>query len=100
MRAALDALAAASAGRRVAILGAMGELDNSEATHRDVAAYATELGIEIVATGTDAYGVEPTDDPVCAAGPFGPGDVVLVKASRAAGLERVVGELLRTDATR
>lgn len=101
MRAALDALAAAAAaGRRVAILGAMGELGDSEAAHRDVAVYATELGIEIVATGTDAYGVEPTDDPVGAAGPFGRGDVVLVKASRAAGLERVVGELLRTDATR
>ena len=37
---------------------------------------------------------EPFDDPVAAIGELGPRDVVLVKASRAAGLERVVADLL------
>jgi UDP-N-acetylmuramoyl-tripeptide--D-alanyl-D-alanine ligase len=100
MRAALDALAASSATRRVAVLGLMAELDDPLAAHAGVADYARELGVEVVATGTDAYGVEPTDDPVRALGPLGPDDVVLVKASRAAGLERVVDELLRPDARR
>ena len=93
MRAALDALAAMSATRRVAILGAMGELDDPASGHARVADDARERGIEVIATGTDLYGIEPTDDPVSALGDLGAGDVVLVKASRAGGLERFVTEL-------
>jgi UDP-N-acetylmuramoyl-tripeptide--D-alanyl-D-alanine ligase len=78
----------------------MAELDDPAAAHAGVARYASDLGIEIIAVGTDAYGVEPVDDPVARAGELGPGDVVLVKASRAAGLERVVAELLRSDGMR
>jgi UDP-N-acetylmuramoyl-tripeptide--D-alanyl-D-alanine ligase len=54
----------------------------------------------VVVVGTDLYGVEPSDDPVGALGAVGPGDVVLVKASRSAGLERVVAELVRAGETR
>jgi UDP-N-acetylmuramoyl-tripeptide--D-alanyl-D-alanine ligase len=109
MRAALEAIAAMAADRRVALLGQMGELDDPVAGHRQVADDAARLGIEVVAVGTDLYGVErivPTDDSrhgdvdavhrgvVRALGVLGRGDVVLVKASRAAGLDVLAARLL------
>mgnify|MGYP003513951725 CR=1 FL=1 len=53
MRAALEALAGIDAGRRVAILGAMGELDDPAAGHRLVADLARDLRIVVVVMGTD-----------------------------------------------
>jgi UDP-N-acetylmuramoyl-tripeptide--D-alanyl-D-alanine ligase len=100
MLAALDALAAMDARRRVAVLGLMGEIDDPEPAHREIARRATGLGIELVVVGTGLYGVEPQDDPVGSLGSVGPGDVILVKASRAAGLERVVADLLRAGESR
>ena len=63
-----------------------------------VASTARELGIEVLAVGTEAYGVAPLDDDdvVAAVGPVVAGVAVLVKASRAAGLERLVGALVAT----
>jgi UDP-N-acetylmuramoyl-tripeptide--D-alanyl-D-alanine ligase len=94
MVAALDALAAMPAVRRVAVLGVMAELDEAAAAHRAVADRLGEQGIELIAVGTDLYGVEPRSDPVAAVGRLCPGTVVLVKASRVAGLERVAAVLV------
>jgi UDP-N-acetylmuramoyl-tripeptide--D-alanyl-D-alanine ligase len=89
MRAAIDALTALPAERRIAIVGVMAEISDAEAEHVGIAAYARERGIELVATGTDLYGVTPVDDPVAALGVIGAETAVLVKGSRVAGLERV-----------
>jgi UDP-N-acetylmuramoyl-tripeptide--D-alanyl-D-alanine ligase len=94
MRAALDALAAIPATRRLAVLGVMAELDDPAAGHRRIAEHAASLGIEIIAVGTDRYGPQPVDDPVAAVGPIGPGDAVVVKASLVGGLQAVAAQLL------
>ncbi len=94
MAAALRALAALDATRRVAVLGVMAEIgDTSEAEHRAVGELARDLGIEIVAVDVPAYGGTPVRDlagAVAALGALGPGDAVLLKGSRVAGLERLV----------
>lgn len=89
MRAALDALVAMPASRRIAVLGVMAEISDPEVEHAAIARYAAERGIEVLAHGTELYGIDPTDDPVGALGSLAGGDAVLVKASRAAGLERI-----------
>lgn len=97
MSAALRAIARMDARRRFAVLGLMGELDDPAAGHQRVVADAADLGVEVVAVGTALYGVDPVDEAagvLAALGELGVGDVVLVKASRAAGLERVAQELL------
>ena len=93
MRAALDALAAIPASRRVAVLGLMAEISDPEVEHRGVVEYATALGIEVIAYGTDLYGVPPVDDPVAALGSIPGSEAVLVKGSRVVGLERVAQAL-------
>ncbi|CAN5510573.1 UDP-N-acetylmuramoyl-tripeptide--D-alanyl-D-alanine ligase [soil metagenome] len=93
MMAALDALAAMDAMRRIAVLGPMAELEDPDEAHRQVAAYAAELGVQLVAVGTDLYGVAAAQDPLDALGVLGAGDAVLVKASRVAGLEWVARRL-------
>jgi UDP-N-acetylmuramoyl-tripeptide--D-alanyl-D-alanine ligase len=61
-----------------------------------VAALAGELGVELIAVGTEEYGVAPVDniDEILArlAG-IGPETAVLVKASRVAALEKVATRL-------
>ena len=61
MRAALDALANVDARRRVAVVGLMAELDEPGAAHREIAAHAEALGVELIAVGTDWYGVAPVE---------------------------------------
>jgi UDP-N-acetylmuramoyl-tripeptide--D-alanyl-D-alanine ligase len=91
--AALDALAAMPARRRVAVLGLMAEIEDPPAGHRLVADHAIHHGIEVMAVAVDLYGVPPVEDPIHALGPLGPGDVVLVKGSHVAGLEPVAQRL-------
>jgi UDP-N-acetylmuramoyl-tripeptide--D-alanyl-D-alanine ligase len=104
MSAALNALAALGAGTRRtwAVLGTMAEQgDDTAAAHAEIAALARRLGIDrLVAVGTTDYpGARRTADVDEAVellrAEAGPGDVVLVKASRAAGLERVAEGLLQ-----
>jgi UDP-N-acetylmuramoyl-tripeptide--D-alanyl-D-alanine ligase len=113
MTAALRALAAIGAardgaGRRRtwAVLGPMGELgDTAPAAHARVAEVVRELGVDrFVAVGTDLYGTEQVADREAAvallSGQVRPGDVVLVKASRAAGLDRLAAALLGQELIR
>ena len=113
MRAALDALAALGADRRTwAVLGEMLELgESSEVEHSDVGRHAAKLGIDrLVVVGDDAAAivrgagsgeVVPDVDAAVALldAQVRPGDVVLVKASRSIGLERVVAALLAEAAS-
>jgi UDP-N-acetylmuramoyl-tripeptide--D-alanyl-D-alanine ligase len=102
MRAALLDLDERAAGRRrVAVLGEMAELGaESPDYHGEIAALLRELGIELVVAVGDAarpYLERPGDGVAVAdAAAFAdvldllrPGDVVLVKASRAVGLEGI-----------
>lgn len=97
MRAALDALADLPATRRVAVIGLMAEISDTEAEHRAIVEYAYGRGIEVLVVGTDLYGIQPVADPVAALGLLAGGDAVLVKASRVVGLERVAAALLLGD---
>jgi UDP-N-acetylmuramoyl-tripeptide--D-alanyl-D-alanine ligase len=94
MRAALDTLADLPATRRIAVLGLMAEISDAAAEHRAIVEYAHGHGIDVVAVGTDLYGLPVTDDPVRAVGSLAGGDAVLVKGSRVVGLERVAALLL------
>jgi UDP-N-acetylmuramoyl-tripeptide--D-alanyl-D-alanine ligase len=105
MRAALNALAAIGKGTRRtwAVLGVMAEQgDGTAAAHAEIAALARSLGIDrLVAVGTADYPgarrIADVDEAVeLLRAEAGPGDVVLVKASRVAGLERVAEGLLRS----
>ena len=115
MRAALAALTGMPAGRRIAVLGAMGELGpGAPAEHERLGRDAAAAGVDlIVAVGADAVGIaegavsagrrareESVHVPDRAAARellaevLRPGDVVLVKASRAYGLELLAADLL------
>ncbi len=98
MRAALDALGALPATRRVAVLGLMAEIADPELEHRQILEYAHGHGIDVIAYGTDLYGIAPVTDPVAALGSLSGGEAVLVKGSRVVGLERVAATLLLDDA--
>ena len=52
----------------------MAELAEPAGGHREIAEHAADLGIELIAVGTDLYGVAPVDDAVAALGPLGGGD--------------------------
>ena len=110
MRAALADLAArGNGGRRVAVLGDMAELGpNGPGYHHEVGEAAAELGVdELVAIGELARGyvagaagvparwAATVDEGIAEVrAALRPGDVVLVKGSRAMGLERIAEELL------
>ena len=94
MRAAIETLATMRVGgRRVAVLGVMAELADPVADHAEIAALLASRGIELVAVGTDLYGVAPVDDAPAALASLAGDDALLVKGSRVAGLERLAALL-------
>ena len=103
MRAALDHLASLGASRTVAVLGEMGELGpGSAGYHREVGEHTRAHGIDlVVGVGLPARDYDPDElvaDPAEAAellaARLEPGDAVLVKGSRSAGLEAVAEQLV------
>ncbi|WP_075301126.1 MULTISPECIES: UDP-N-acetylmuramoyl-tripeptide--D-alanyl-D-alanine ligase [unclassified Pseudonocardia] len=108
MRAALSALASvAGPDRRAwAVLGPMAEIgDGAAEAHADTTRRARDAGVaRVVAVGAPDYGdgAEHVGDVGAALdllrAELAPGDVVLVKASRSAGLERIAAGLLGHDA--
>jgi len=102
MRAALDHLASLGAERSVAVLGEMGELGpDAPAYHHEVGEHARAAGVDyVVGVGAPARDYDPDE---LVAGPgeaaellaaqLQPGDAVLVKGSRSAGLESVAEQL-------
>jgi UDP-N-acetylmuramoyl-tripeptide--D-alanyl-D-alanine ligase len=100
MRAALHELARLrDAQRRIAVLGRMAELgEHTAVEHRAIGDLARELGIEVIAVDAPEYGtrnVAGIDEALAAIEPLGETDVVLVKGSRVAGLERLAANLVR-----
>jgi UDP-N-acetylmuramoyl-tripeptide--D-alanyl-D-alanine ligase len=121
MRAALRTLAVMSSGKRRrtwAVLGPMAELgDDARAAHMDLGRFVVRLDVSrLVVIGDEAGGIHAgavlegswgeesvhVDDVDAAVAllraELRPGDVVLVKASRSAGLERVAAALLEDTA--
>jgi UDP-N-acetylmuramoyl-tripeptide--D-alanyl-D-alanine ligase len=100
MAAAFRDLAERNGGRRIAVLGGMAELGRDAARyHREVGALTTGVDV-VVGVGQLARDYGPTHwvaDAEAAAKLLReliePGDVVLVKGSRAVGLERVAANL-------
>jgi UDP-N-acetylmuramoyl-tripeptide--D-alanyl-D-alanine ligase len=102
MRAALSHLASLGEGRRVAVLGEMAELGPAAVDyHREIGASARAEGVDLlVGVGESArdYGPDelvgdPEEAAELLAAQIEPGDTILVKGSRSAGLEAVAKTL-------
>jgi len=102
MRAALDHLETLGATRTIAVLGEMGELGAGAAGyHREVGEHARARGLDLLIGvgepardyGPDELVADPAEAAELLAARLEPGDAVLIKGSRSAGLE-TVAELL------
>ena len=102
MRAALEHLAERAGERRkVAVLGEMAELgETAPAYHLAIGELASGLGVAVIGVGEASRAYQPVawaEDAEAAVEEarvlVGPGDAVLVKASRAVGLEGIADEI-------
>jgi len=109
MRAALEELAAAARGRRVAVLGDMLELGaaDEERFHRELGEQASAAGVELLVTvgprsawtgeafggGEHRHAADAEAAAALLRDALAPGDTVLIKGSRGVALERVAAEL-------
>jgi len=102
MRAALDHLASIEGARRIAVLGEMAELGpGAPAYHREVGVHARAEGVDLLIGvgepareyGPDELVADPAEAAELLAAQLEPGDAILVKGSRSAGLEAVAEAL-------
>ena len=96
MSAALRALSVTKASRRIAVLGVMAELSEPERDHSEIAELAKKLGIEVLAIGTDMYGMQSRtlDEVAATLSAVENSTGILIKGSRVAQLEKLVSHLV------
>ena len=96
MSAALHALSVTKASRRIAVLGVMAELSEPERDHSEIAGLAKKLGIEVLAIGTDMYGMQSRtlDEVAATLSAVENSTGILIKGSRVAQLEKLVSHLV------
>ena len=96
MSAALQALSVTKASRRIAVLGVMAELSEPERDHSEIAGLAKKLGIEVLAIGTDMYGMQSRtlDEVAAMLSAVENSTAILIKGSRVAQLEKLVSLLV------
>ena len=96
LAAALYALSATKASRRIAVLGIMAELSEPEQDHLQISRLAEQLGIELIAVGTDMYGVQSRtrEEADAALSAVENSAAILIKGSRVAQLEKLVSLLI------
>ena len=95
MTAALHALSATKASRRIAVLGVMAELLDPEQDHLQITRLAKQLGIELIAVETDMYGVQSRtrEELAVMLSTVENTATILIKGSRVAQLEKLVAML-------
>ena len=96
MSAALQALSVTKASRRIAVLGVMAELSEPERDHSEIAGLAKKLGIEVLAIGTEMYGMQSRtlDEVAAMLSAVENSTAILIKGSRVAQLEKLVSLLV------
>jgi len=96
LAAALHALSATKASRRIAVLGIMAELSEPEQDHLQISRLAAQLGIELITVGTDMYGVQSRtrEEAAAALSAVENSAAILIKGSRVAQLEKLVSLLI------
>ena len=95
MAAAMHALRATKASRRIAVLGVMAELSEPEQDHLQISRLAKQLGIEVIAVETDMYEAQSRtrDEVVAMLSTVENTAAILIKGSRVAQLEKLVAML-------
>ena len=95
MTAALHALSATKASRRIAVLGVMAELSEPEQDHLQITRLAKQLDIELIAVETDMYGVQSRtrEELAVMLSTVENTATILIKGSRVAHLEKLVAML-------